>query len=124
MKFTKKAAAALKKSKRGVVATTQVLVSDASGNGTLLSRHVTLRPLASAQRSRAAMPPLTRRGPGIMPGPRERRYREEWFACYPARAGFILRPSEPVAFAIVRAARVDLTIVRASTRHPPRTQLH
>ena len=41
VKFTKKAAAALKKSKRGVVATTQVLVSDASGNGTLLSRHVT-----------------------------------------------------------------------------------
>jgi hypothetical protein len=41
-KFTKRAKAALAKSKRGVVATTQVLVSDASGNGTLLSRHVTL----------------------------------------------------------------------------------
>jgi hemolysin type calcium-binding protein len=41
VKFTKKAGAALKKSKRGVAATTQVLVSDASGNGTLLSRHVT-----------------------------------------------------------------------------------
>jgi hypothetical protein len=44
VKFTKKAKAALKKSKRSVVATTQVLVSDASGNGTLLSRHVTLVP--------------------------------------------------------------------------------
>ncbi len=42
VKFTKRAKAALEKSKRGVVATTQVLVSDASGNGTLLSRHVTL----------------------------------------------------------------------------------
>jgi hypothetical protein len=42
VKFTKRAKAALAKSKRGVVATTQVLVSDASGNGTLLSRHVTL----------------------------------------------------------------------------------
>jgi hypothetical protein len=41
VKFTKAARAALKKSKRGVVMTTQVLVSDASGNGTLLSRHVT-----------------------------------------------------------------------------------
>jgi len=41
VKFTKKAGAALKKSKRSVVATAQVLVSDASGNGTLLSRHVT-----------------------------------------------------------------------------------
>ena len=42
VKFTKPARAAIKKSKRGVVMTTQVLVSDASGNGTLLSRHVTL----------------------------------------------------------------------------------
>jgi len=42
VKFTKRAKAALAKTKRGVVATTQVLVSDASGNGTLLSRHVTL----------------------------------------------------------------------------------
>jgi hemolysin type calcium-binding protein len=42
VRFTKPARAAMKKSKRGIVATTQVLVSDASGNGTLLSRHVTL----------------------------------------------------------------------------------
>jgi len=42
VKFTKAAKKAMKKSKRGVVMTTQVLVSDASGNGTLLSRHVTL----------------------------------------------------------------------------------
>jgi hypothetical protein len=42
VKFTKPARAAMKKTKRGVVMTTQVLVSDASGNGTLLSRHVTL----------------------------------------------------------------------------------
>jgi hypothetical protein len=41
VKFTKAAQKAMKKSKRGVVMTTQVLVSDASGNGTLLSRHVT-----------------------------------------------------------------------------------
>lgn len=42
VKFTKAAKKAMKKTKRGVVMTTQVLVSDASGNGTLLSRHVTL----------------------------------------------------------------------------------
>jgi hypothetical protein len=42
VKFTKAAQKAMNKTKRGVVMTTQVLVSDASGNGTLLSRHVTL----------------------------------------------------------------------------------
>jgi hypothetical protein len=41
-KFTKKARPALQRSKRAVTMTTQVLVSDASGNGTLLSRRVTL----------------------------------------------------------------------------------
>ena len=40
-KFTKPAKAALAKSKRGVIVMTQVLVSDASGNGTLLSRRTT-----------------------------------------------------------------------------------
>jgi hypothetical protein len=42
VKLTKKAKAAFKKSKRSVVSNTQVLVSDATGNGTLLQRHVTL----------------------------------------------------------------------------------
>jgi hypothetical protein len=42
VKLTKQAKAALKASKRNVTANTQVLVSDASGNGTLLSRHVML----------------------------------------------------------------------------------
>jgi hypothetical protein len=42
VKFTKKARAALKRSRRNVVATAQVLVSDASGNGMLLTRRVTL----------------------------------------------------------------------------------
>jgi hypothetical protein len=42
VKFTKRARTALKRSTRSVATTTQVLVSDASGNGTLLSRHVTL----------------------------------------------------------------------------------
>jgi hypothetical protein len=42
VKFTKRAQAALKRSARSIATTTQVLVSDASGNGTLLSRHVTL----------------------------------------------------------------------------------
>jgi hypothetical protein len=42
VKLTKKAKAAFKKSKRSVVSNTQVLVSDASGNGTLLQRHITL----------------------------------------------------------------------------------
>ena len=42
VKLTKQAKAALKASKRNVTANTQVLVSDASGNGTLLSRRVTL----------------------------------------------------------------------------------
>jgi hypothetical protein len=42
VKLTKKAKAAFKKSKRSVVANTQVLVSDSSGNGTLLQRHITL----------------------------------------------------------------------------------
>jgi len=41
VKFTKKARAALMRSNRAVTTTTQVLVSDASGNGTLLSRRVT-----------------------------------------------------------------------------------
>lgn len=41
VKLTKQAKAALKASKRNVRANTQVLVSDASGNGTLLSRRVT-----------------------------------------------------------------------------------
>ncbi|MEA2385134.1 MAG: hypothetical protein QOH72_5105 [Solirubrobacteraceae bacterium] len=40
--FTKAARTALKRSARNVATTTQVLVSDSSGNGTLLSRHVTL----------------------------------------------------------------------------------
>jgi RTX calcium-binding nonapeptide repeat (4 copies) len=42
VKFLKRARPALQRSKRAVTMTTQVLVSDASGNGTLLSRHVTL----------------------------------------------------------------------------------
>jgi hypothetical protein len=42
VKFTKRARTALKRSIRSVATTTQVLVSDASGNGTLLSRHVML----------------------------------------------------------------------------------
>ena len=43
MKFTKqREGGAEEASKRGVMAKTQVLVSDASGNGTLLSRRVTL----------------------------------------------------------------------------------
>jgi hypothetical protein len=42
VKLTKKAKAAFKASKRSIVANTQVLVSDASGNGTLLQRHITL----------------------------------------------------------------------------------
>ena len=42
VKLTKKARAAFRKSKRNVVSNTQVLVSDASGNGTLLQRHITL----------------------------------------------------------------------------------
>jgi hypothetical protein len=42
VKLTKPAKAALKATKRSVRANTQVLVSDASGNGTLLSRHVML----------------------------------------------------------------------------------
>jgi hypothetical protein len=42
VKFTKRARTALKRSARSVATTTQVLVSDASGNGTLLSRHVML----------------------------------------------------------------------------------
>jgi hypothetical protein len=42
VKLTSKAKAGLKASKRNSIVTTQVLVSDASGNGTLLSRHITL----------------------------------------------------------------------------------
>jgi len=42
VKFTKRARTALLKSTRAVPTTTQVLVSDASGNGTLLTRRVTL----------------------------------------------------------------------------------
>jgi Ca2+-binding RTX toxin-like protein len=42
VKFLKRVRPALKRSARAVTMTTQVLVSDASGNGTLLSRHVTL----------------------------------------------------------------------------------
>jgi hypothetical protein len=42
VKLSKKVKAALKKSTRSVTTNFQVLVSDASGNGTLLSRHVTL----------------------------------------------------------------------------------
>jgi hypothetical protein len=42
VKLTKGAKAGLKATKRNIVATSQVLVSDASGNGTLLSRHITL----------------------------------------------------------------------------------
>ena len=42
VKFTKRARAALRKTRRNVTTTTQVLVSDASGNGTLLSRRITL----------------------------------------------------------------------------------
>jgi hemolysin type calcium-binding protein len=42
VKFLKRVRPALKRSRRAVTMTTQVLVSDASGNGTLLSRHVTL----------------------------------------------------------------------------------
>ena len=59
-----------------------------------------------------------------MPGPRERRYREEWFACYPARAGSILRPSEPVAFAIVgRSRRSDHRAREHATSAPHSTTL-
>jgi Ca2+-binding RTX toxin-like protein len=42
VKLTSKAKAGLKTAKRNTIVTTQVLVSDASGNGTLLSRHITL----------------------------------------------------------------------------------
>ena len=42
VKFLKRVRPALQRSTRAVTMTTQVLVSDASGNGTLLSRHVTL----------------------------------------------------------------------------------
>jgi len=42
VKLTKQAKAALKATKRNVTVNTQVLVSDASGNGTLLARRVTL----------------------------------------------------------------------------------
>jgi hypothetical protein len=42
VKLTKKAKVALRFGTRSVIANTQVLVSDASGNGTLLSRHITL----------------------------------------------------------------------------------
>jgi hemolysin type calcium-binding protein len=44
VKFTKRARTALRKSTRSVTTATQVLVSDASGNGTLLSRRITLVP--------------------------------------------------------------------------------
>jgi hypothetical protein len=44
VKLTKRARAAMLKTKRSVRTTTQVLVSDASGNGTLLTRGVTLVP--------------------------------------------------------------------------------
>jgi hypothetical protein len=44
VKFTKRTRAAIRKSKRSFLTTTQVLVSDASGNGTLLTRQVTLVP--------------------------------------------------------------------------------
>ena len=42
VKFLKRVRPALQRSKHAVTMTTQVLVSDASGNGTLLSRRVTL----------------------------------------------------------------------------------
>ena len=42
VKFTKRARTALHKTRKNVTTTTQVLVSDASGNGTLLSRRITL----------------------------------------------------------------------------------
>jgi RTX calcium-binding nonapeptide repeat (4 copies) len=42
VKFLKRVRPALKRSRRAVAMTTQVLVSDSSGNGTLLSRRVTL----------------------------------------------------------------------------------
>lgn len=42
VKFTKRARTALHRTKRTVTTTAQVLVSDASGNGTLLSRRITL----------------------------------------------------------------------------------